>query len=175
MNQKKSNKPENSQKPIAGRQRLSWPVIEGIGALSSMLGVPESFVKKVKRDGSKAFLTHNRIDTGILIPELFAAMSKGASELPDGFASWKELLESEKAKREQIKRQSDEGALMATAEAQRQAAQAMQICFSDMERISRELPPAIAGLGAVEIHKRLNSEIETLRKNLTKKFEEIGK
>lgn len=101
-------------------------------------------------------------------------VAKG-SDLPEGFSSWKEVLDSEKAKREAIRRQVDEGAMMPTADAKREAGEAMGLTFAELDRRDRELPPALAGLSAVEIFKRMKSDTESIRKNLTEKFKEIGK
>ncbi len=65
--------------------------------------------------------------------------------------------------------------MMPTADAEREASEAMAICFGELERIAQELPPALAGLTAIEIHKRINSSIEQLRKSLKQKFEGVGK
>ena len=139
-----------------------------------MLNVSEAAIKAARRQGCKAFLTHGRIDLGHLVPFLFAMLQKG-SDLPEGFNSWKEVLDSEKAKREAIKRQIDERSTMPTADAKRQAAQAMGLTFSELERLANELPPAMAGLPAVDIYKRMSGEIERMRSALKAKFEEVGK
>ncbi len=130
-------------------------------------------LKAAKRKGCRAFLTHGRIDLGLLVPFLFSMVAK-SNELPDGFSSWKEVLESEKAKREAIKRQQDEGITMLTADAMAQAGSAMSVVFAELERRDRELPPALAGLPAVEIYKRMKSDTEHVRKTCEEKFNEIG-
>ena len=172
MTQKNMKKPVNNDK-VAGRQRLTWPVLEGIGAVASMLKVPEALIKQVKRSGSKAFLTHNRIDSGILIPELFVALAK-SSELPEGIASPQDWLAIEKAKRESIKRQQDEKSVMPTAEAQRQAALACAFVDAELQRGENELPPVLAGRDAVECGKLLHSFTEKVRTNAKEKFGSIG-
>lgn len=127
-----------------------------------------------KRQGCRAFISGSRVDSSLLIPFLFKMLQKG-SDLPDGFASWREVLESEKAKREAIKRQTDEKSVMPTADAEREAAEAMALTFAELERRDRELPPALAGLSAVEIYKRMNADTESIRRNLREKFQSIGK
>lgn len=168
MSQKNLNTQETN------KRRISFPVVESMSQAASMCGCPESMLKAAKRKGCKAFISGSRVDLGILIPYLFSMMAKG-NELPDGFASWKEVLESEKAKREQIKRQQDEGAMMLTSDAETQAASAMALTFAELERRDRELPPALAGLPAVEIYKRMTADTETIRRNLKQKFQEVGK
>lgn len=158
------------------RQRAAFPVVEGIGLAAGILKVPETLLKESKRKGCKAFLTKGRIDLGILVPFLFEMLQGGnENELPEGFSSWREVLESEKAKREAIKRQQDEKTVMPTADAIRMNAEAMAMVFSELERRDRELPPALAGLPAVEIYKRMSGDTEGIRKQLKSKFEEASK
>jgi hypothetical protein len=102
-------------------------------------------------------------------------LASPGNDMPDGFSSWREVLESEKAKREAIKRQQDEGSMMVTADAERQAAEAGAHFFNELERRDRELPPALAGLSAIEINKRMSSDTESIRRTLKQKFEAIGK
>lgn len=159
------------------RQRADMPVFHTMGMAVAALGVPESLVKLAKRKGCKAFLVSGRVDSGILLPFIFKMLAdgNGVGKLPEGFSSWREVLESEKAQREAIKRKQDEGLTMLVADAEVQAGEAGGFCLSSLERLARELPPALAGLSAVEIFKRLNSEVESIRKQLEKKFQEIGK
>jgi len=165
--------PAGTVNSVSGRQRLTWPVCEGISALAAFLRVPEAVLKQVKKSGSKAFLTHNRMDTGILIPELFAALSQ-KSELPDGVRSPQDWLATEKAKREAIKRQQDERSVMPTADAQRQAAEACAFVDSELQRGENELPPVLAGLSSIECGKILHNFTEKVRANAKRKFEEMG-
>jgi hypothetical protein len=57
--------------PPAQTRRARFPVFESIAQTASALGVPVALVKRAKRDGSAAFISGNRIDTEILIPDLF--------------------------------------------------------------------------------------------------------
>jgi hypothetical protein len=66
------------------------------------------------------------------------------------------------------------GELMTCASAVRQAAEAMGLTFSELERLSREIPPSLAGLDAISIGKRLAAEVETIRKTLHEKFQTIA-
>jgi len=157
-----------------GQPRAAFPVMQTMEMAAIAIGAPLSLVKAAKKKGCKAFLVSGRTDTGILIPFLFDMLAKG-SDLPDGFASWKEVLESEKAKREAIKRQVDEKSVMPTSEACRQAAVACAFVDSELQRAENELPPVLAGLPAVEVGKILHSFTEKVRANAKTKFEEIGK
>jgi len=66
------------------------------------------------------------------------------------------------------------GRLMETADAKRQAAEAMALTFSELERFANEWPPALAGQDADSIYERIHSAIESLRVTLKKKFESIS-
>lgn len=67
------------------------------------------------------------------------------------------------------------GEMMLTADAERQACEAMSLTFAELERRDRELPPSLAGLDAVSIFKRMRADTEQIRKTLKEKFEEVGK
>jgi hypothetical protein len=170
MNQEFMKKQEISP---AKRARVSFPVVEGIGAAASIIGAPKSLLKSSKRAGCKAFLTGNRIDLAILIPFLFGMLAKG-NALPAGIATPQDWLATEKAKREAIKRQQDENSLMPVADAWQQCATAWCFVFENLQRAENELPPALAGLSAVEIFERLHAFTERLRTDAKAKFEKVG-
>ena len=86
---------KNKKIGIAGRQRLTWPVIEGIGATAAMLGAPDTLLKAIKRKGSRAFMTGNRVDTGILIPEIIAELLSKKNVMLDP-AQEKAMLDKER-------------------------------------------------------------------------------
>jgi len=154
------------------RPDSAW-MFDTMQSASSHTGTPISLLKASKAAGCRAFKLGNRLDYLEFLRWYF---KKDVVEtgLPDGFASWREVLESEKAKRETIKRQQDEKSVMTTADACRQAAEAMALTFAELERRDRELPPAMAGLPAVEIFKRMNADTESMRKTLKDKFQAVG-
>lgn len=160
-------------KRISGQQRLDWPVIEGIEAAAARIGAPVALLKAVKRSGSKAFLTGNRVDTGILIPELFAALAKG-SELPDDIATPQDWVATENAKIKAITRRKLEGEMMPTTDAKRQNGEAWSFVFAECDRMCNEMPPDLAGRAAVEIGIRLRAFMETMRQDAKKRFEEAA-
>ena len=154
--------------------RRGFPVFESLGQAAAVLGAPLALLKAAKRKGCKAFISGSRVDAELLIPFLFGMLTE-ESELPAGIASAADWLMTEKAKREAIKRKADEKKMMPTADAVRQAAQACDYFFAELERGERELPPALAGGTATDIFKRLHSFTEGLRKAGKEKFEAIGK
>jgi transcriptional regulator with XRE-family HTH domain len=71
------------------------------------------------------------------------------------------------------KNAQEAGELMPVASAVRQAGEAMGYTFSELERMAREIPPALAGGTAVEIGKRIAAEVERIRSTLKEKFQTI--
>lgn len=168
------NKKLKKQEKPSGRPRDSFAVVEGQEAFAAQWGYRVEVVKMAKKSGCPGFLAGNRIDPALAIPAINRLMQT-KSALPEGIATPQDWLATEKAKREAIKRQQDEGAMMPTADAIRQAGEAMGLTFAELERRDRELPPALAGLPAVEIHKRMTGDTESIRKTLKAKFQEVGK
>jgi len=59
-------------------KRTKFPVLESMQQAASRLGCSLALVKSAKREGSLAFQAHGRVDTAILIPELFGMLTKQA-------------------------------------------------------------------------------------------------
>ena len=176
MNTKTAKAPTNASrtpKVEPEKTRCVFPLFDSINNAAGVLHCSVALIKAAKLKGCKAFTSNNRVDGAILIPFLFEMLASG-SDLPEGFASWKEVLESEKAKREAIKRQQDEKSTMPTSDACRQAAEAMAAEYAEDVRMANELPPAIAGQDAVTIHKRLIGWVETKWKSIRAKYHAIG-
>jgi AraC-like DNA-binding protein len=72
------------------------------------------------------------------------------------------------------KNAAEAGELMPCASAIKQTAEAMGYTFAELERLSRELPPSLSGISAVEVGKRLSAEVEKIRVTLKEKFQAIG-
>lgn len=66
------------------------------------------------------------------------------------------------------------GEMMLTADAKRQAGEAQAFDYAEDERMVNEYPPALAGLSAIEIHKRLKSWLASKWKTVSEKYESIG-
>lgn len=154
--------------------RQKFPVFESMAQAAGALKCPESLLKAAKRAGCKAFLTGGRIDCDELIPFIINMILKG-DNLPDGFSSWKEFRERNLALIAEATMKKITKQMLEVSDAQRQAGEAMVLVFAELERRDRELPPALAGLPAVEIFKRMNADTEAIRRNLKTKFEEVGK
>ena len=83
-------------------------------------------------------------------------------------------LAAERRIKEREDREGD-GKLMPTATAHAQAGEAAGHFMNELEKWSREMPPTLAGLSAVEISKLMNARQEQLRKTLTEKLNNIAK
>lgn len=153
----------------------SGPVFESMPHLSGTIGMPIGIVKALKAAGCPAFVAGNRVQLYPLLRQFFAEFGGGDSESapPDGLPTWREALNRVQTQREEVKLAKEKGELMPTADAERMAGEAMGYCFAELERITVELPPAMAGMGAVEIHKRISGEVERMRRALVEKFEAI--
>jgi hypothetical protein len=153
--------------------KVRWPTIYGAESFSGLTHAPLPLIKKIRKGGSKAFLSGNRIDSLTLICDLFDALNSG-TRLPDGIATPQDWLATEKARREAIKRQQDEKSVMPTAEVVRQAGEAGGVFMASLERMARELPPALAGCSVTAVAARMETEIENVRRILKVKMAEIG-
>ena len=156
------------------KNRIDFPVIESIDNTAARIGCPVALLKSVKKSGSKAFLTGNRVDTGILIPELFAALAKG-SDLPDGITTPQNWLATENAKIKAVIRKKLEQSVMPTADAIRHANTAGALFMGELDRLIRESPPALAGLPTSGVAAWLENYVEVVRRRLQIKMQEIGK
>jgi hypothetical protein len=163
-----------TQVKVTGRPRNAFPVCESMKQAASLIGWPLRIVKAAKDRGSKAFLAGNRVDIGLLLPDL-AEMTIPTGDIPPGFTSWKEFGDAQRAQLEAIELQRKRGAMMDIDDARRQAGEAMGLTFAELERLCNDLPPALAGLDAVAIFKRMTSDVERIRKSLKEKFSEVGK
>ena len=151
----------------------SW-LFDSMNQAANFTGTPLTLMKASKMAGCRAFKLGNRVDY-LEFLKWYWAKDETENGLPDGFATWKEVLDSEKAKREAIKRQVDEKSVMPTDEAERQAAAACGFVDAELQRAENELPPVMAGLSAVECGKILHGFTEKLRAAAKAKFGEVGK
>ena len=66
------------------------------------------------------------------------------------------------------------GILVNADEVMLQCAEAGGLFMSELERLARELPPALAGLPAGEVAERIDLEVEKVRKKIRTKMKEIA-
>lgn len=149
---------------------------ESMAQLSAATGMPHAAIRAAKAAGCPAFIPGGRIVTLVLLRWFFREFDDGQGEKPpEGLATWREALNRIQTKREELKLRQDEGLMMLTADAKRQASEASVHFMAELERRDRELPPALAGLSAIEIFKRMKADTESIRKSLTEKLNEVGK
>ena len=65
--------------------------------------------------------------------------------------------------------------MISVAEVRAQCNAAGALFMDSLEKLARELPPALAGLPTTAVASRMELEIESIRRNLTAKMQEIGK
>lgn len=132
-------------------------------------GLPLGFLRKCSAAGCPAFERNGRVDLNKLLPWIPKVM-ESREELPAGFDSWTAYLNSVKAKREDLRLQKERGEAIDINDAAEQARSAESYYFAELDRIEREFPPALAGLSATEISKRLKTFLDDLRQASREKF-----
>ncbi len=105
-----------------------------------------------------------------------AIMAMGKWFQRDGEELKRVKLEKLQAERDlkQIERDERKKLLIPFATAHAQAGEAGGYYASELDRWSREMPPTLAGLGAVEISKIMDVRKEEMRRILMEKLEAIG-
>ena len=98
MNKSKVTAVKNKSK------RAGFPVLESMQQTASRLGCSLDLIKSAKRHGSLAFQAHGRVNTAILIPELFelltAQAAGGGNEYLDAQQEQARLNKSKRAAQE---------------------------------------------------------------------------
>jgi hypothetical protein len=95
-------------------------------------------------------------------------------KLRDAIARARLAILKETQKRLARENQVETGKLIVFSDARRQCAAAWCFVFEQLQRGENELPPALAGLSAVEVYERLHAFTERLRGAAKEKFEKIG-
>jgi hypothetical protein len=105
------------------------------------------------------------------IKQLFAFYQRDGEEIQ------KEKLKKLTAERQmtELKLANQQGRMMEIAEVLRQVHAGVGAMFEELERMEREQPPAMSGLSAIDVEIRLKEAIKQIKKNLTVKFQSIGK
>jgi len=148
--------------------------VDGLKKFSAEYGFSMEQIKAVMKtpDGAAAIGISHIVDP----PKFCRAFNKlvnTVSELPKEFASWKEFLESRRAKIADVELQEKKGLLGPHSEFRRQTGEAVGYIFNELERMEREEPPALSGRSSVEIAERLSARTKTIKKNLQAKFETL--
>jgi hypothetical protein len=173
MTDKKENRGGYRPEAVAANLK-SWR-IRGVKVFCGKTGYSLAFVKAVQATpaGAESF-TDNEID---LLKFVKAAneLLGTATDLPAGFATWKEFREMNEARIAEVKRLEAQKLVMKTSEVKRQVAEGVGLLFSELDRRDREQPPALAGRSAVEISERMKADTKSIKKNLEQKFQAIAK
>ena len=150
-------------------------VAESMPQASASWGIPLAILKSAKKSGCPAFLSGNRIRLATFIRWYFENLAPtNGEEPPEGMANWREALNRVQTKREEIRLAKDRGEVVDFNEARRQASEAAALYFAALERVCREMPPALKGLDEISILKKLEARVEEVRNELNKAFEEVG-
>jgi hypothetical protein len=163
------------QAKIAESSSTRMPTVASMASAVALTGMPLDVMRRMKSAGCDAFSSSGRVNIGKLIRAFFAEFTEGAAdEMPDGVATWREALNRAQTKREELRLQKERGNLMDIESAKLQAAQAMEITFAEMDRLCREMPPALKGLDEVSIFQKLESRREEMRNALKESFAKVG-
>ena len=151
---------------------LASPIAESMAAASAWTGYPMSIVSRAKSSGCDAFVRHT-VDIQKLV-RWVAKAQKSASELPEGFVSWGDVLNQVKSDREKIKLEKDKHTVLDIEVARRSATNAAGYFWNEMERFEREMPGRLKGLTAVEVRKILGTFLGELRARSREKFKAVA-
>lgn len=126
---------------------------------SGALGIPRKVLSMAKKQGCAAFDGSGRVRLLPLIRWIFS------EEREEGSVDWGYKFEEYRAKREALKLRKEEGESLDADEVRDVVARGVATLFTELERMFvNELPPALAGLDAVNIRiraERATAEIKT--------------
>jgi hypothetical protein len=149
--------------------------IRGVKVFSGKTGYSLAFIKAVQATpaGAEAF-KDNEID---LLKFVKAAneLLNTATDLPAGFATWKEFREMNEARIAEVKRKEAQRLVIEMSEVKRQVAEGVGMLFSELDRRDRECPPAFAGRDSISISERMEADTKAIKKALAQKFQAIAK
>ena len=162
------------RKQGGGTQAVPWPKVEGLKKFAGDTLYPLPWIKAVLATPEGSGALRKNVVNSLLFIKASNKLLKATSELPKEFATWREFREMNEARISEVKRKEVQKLFMQTSDGQRQAADAMAMTFSELDRRDRELPPALAGRNAVEISERMLADTKSIKKSLAEKFKEIG-
>lgn len=149
-------------------QTINWPILESQQRAADLLGWPVERIKQCKKAGCPAF-RHSRIYLGEFIAWV------GQQGMDDANIDWSRVLRKEQALGARVKRVLIQGQLIPFAEVKRDAAQILNILFTELERIFLNDQPAIAkGMDEYGLRAVNREHIEKLRQRLQSLFADIG-
>jgi hypothetical protein len=162
-----------TSKPLPSDQ---LPTASSMRHVEALTGMPLTLIRAMKEAGCAAFDMSNRVRLSILLKFFFQQYFDAADEKPpDGLATWREALNRVQTHRQEILLAKDKGTVLDLPEAERRAAEAEAYYGSELDRLMREMPPALCGLSARQIHGVLEKFIDELRLRSQKKFSQYAR
>ena len=154
------------------KQPDKFPVANSMTQVTAWIGMPKALIVALKASGCQAFDSANRVKTGVLLRYFFTVYYADGNleQPPDGIATWREAWNRVETKRAEIKLEKDKGDVIGIADAEAQAAEAEGFYFAELDRMLRELPTALTGLSAAQVHAVLLRTITDLRQRSREKF-----
>lgn len=137
--------------------------------------MPVSLMKALKEDGCQAFDAANRVKLGVLMRFFFDQYWDEKEKPPDGLATWREALNRVQTHRQEILLAKDKGTVLDLPEAERRAAEGEAYYFSELDRMIREMPTALCGLSANQIHAKILQFVTELKARSREKFQAVAK
>lgn len=132
-----------------------------MGACASATGVPLAALKQAKKLGCEAF-RHGRVELFAFLRWWFAQQDSDVN------TDWNRELNRERALRERIRREADQGLVMDSEVVRAFQHHLMGYLFGELDRVfASELPPALKGMDEVGVRVRAQAEIEALKKRLS--------
>lgn len=139
-------------------------VYDSMAQCAGDLEIEIAALKHAKRSGCNAFDGNGRVRTKALIRFLWKQSSTGV-DYGTEFKKWQ-------AKREKIKHDKDAGYVVDRDAVDSWIQTRTAIFFGELERVfGGEFPAAAKGLSEIEIKKRSDAAIASLKQGLMKKFE----
>ena len=139
-----------------------------MGAAAAWTGYPAAVISRAKAEGCSAFVRHT-VDIQKLV-QWVAKAQRSATDLPDGFASWGDVLNQVKSDREKIRLAKERSEVVDFSDVARDAAEATSHYFGELERMEREMPAQLAGLDPSVIRDRISAFLKDLRSTARIKF-----
>jgi hypothetical protein len=138
--------------------------------LAERFGWPEWFPRLLKKSGCIGY-EHGRWNVEKTIAWLPHLIESRKDEVG---IDWSRELKREQTLRERLKRQTEEKAVIPASEVRADAAAAMGFIFSELERLSFELPAICKGCDEMTIHKSVKVQIAKFRTALKEKFNPLN-
>ena len=164
---------EPKTKKRTGITITELPEFASISACSGATGIPVAALKKAKKGGCPAFASSGRVYLGPLLRWMF---KDGEGADVDLGIDWIKEKAKTQTLRERVKLAKEQGSVMDIGRHRESVAMGQSILFAALDRIfASELPPILKGLSELEIRSKILVEIERMKGEARKHFEEWDK